>query len=81
MGQPRGRAKPASSGPDHDSIRPHNRHFTSQAAPRGLIRAVLDLDHCIIIRLAVQIISCDKGLDNGFSAAQPKRGENEVPGI
>jgi len=52
--------------------------FTFPGLRRAVDRAVLDLDHCIIIRLAVQIISCDKGLDNGFSAAQRSGGENEV---
>jgi hypothetical protein len=28
-------AKPAGTGPDHDSIRPNNRHFTSQSALHG----------------------------------------------
>ena len=32
MGEPRRGAKPAGTGPDHDSIRTNNRHFTSQKA-------------------------------------------------
>ena len=35
MGEPRRGAKPAGTGPDHDSIRTNNRHFTSQSALHG----------------------------------------------
>ena len=36
MGQPSGGAKPAGAGTDHDSIRPNNRHSTSQSVLHGL---------------------------------------------
>ena len=35
MGQPSRGAKSARAGPDHDSIRPNNRHSTSQSALHG----------------------------------------------
>jgi hypothetical protein len=35
MGKPRRGAKSARAGSDHDSIRPNNRHSTSQSMPRG----------------------------------------------
>jgi len=35
MGEASRGAKPAGTGPDHDSIRPKNRHFTSQSALHG----------------------------------------------
>ena len=35
MGQPRGGAKPAGTGPDHDSIRTNDRHSTSQSVLHG----------------------------------------------
>ena len=35
MGEPRGGAKPAGAGTDHDSIEPGNRHPTSRRVPRG----------------------------------------------
>ena len=45
-------------------------HLPKRAA--RLIRAVLDLHHCIIIRLAVQIIFCDNGVRGHFGRAQPR---------
>src|SRR5215217_9103319 len=69
MGEPGRGAKPAGTGPDHDSIRTNDRHFTSQKRAARLIRAVLDLDHSIIIRLAVQTIFCNKGRTDGFGGS------------